>query len=148
VNSNLLTLSGPFSPTACWSHSQWCFQKHNSDPLVEKITHDLTAAQQPRYLVCRACKQKITSTENRIAINGQHHHLCVNPSGFMFEIGCFAWAEHCIHQGVPTLEYTWFKGYRWCLALCARCYVHLGWYYQNGEHFYGFILAQLEEQNG
>ena len=30
-------------------------------------------------------------------------------------------------QGRPTLENTWFPGYRWQISYCPSCYEHLGW---------------------
>ena len=35
--------------------------------------------------------------------------------------------------------------YRWRLALCAGCHVHLGWHYSGGAPFFGLILDRLVE---
>jgi hypothetical protein len=30
-------------------------------------------------------------------------------------------------QGRPSTQDSWFPGYAWTIAYCARCYSHLGW---------------------
>jgi hypothetical protein len=52
--------------------------------------------------------------------------------------------------GPATAEYTWFAGYAWRIALCARCTGHLGWRYeaQSGATpaiFYGLLISALIE---
>lgn len=43
-----------------------------------------------------------------------------------------------------TRAYTWFPGYAWRLALCAKCGLHLGWHYRSsGDDFFGLILNRL-----
>lgn len=40
---------------------------------------------------------------------------------------------HSIHlHGAPTLEFSWFPGYTWQLALCGQCNAHLGWKFVAG----------------
>jgi len=102
-----------------------------------------------RIIVCRECFNEITYPGNKIVISGTHAHVFFNPHGIVFEIGCFSKAHGCLHTGAPTLEFTWFDGYAWNLALCSRCLNHLGWKYQSesGDGFYGLILSNLVEQD-
>ncbi|HVO66177.1 MAG TPA: cereblon family protein [Syntrophales bacterium] len=82
--------------------------------------------------------------EYSITVNGQHAHIFKNPAGITFHIGCFSTAWGCFTYGIPTYDVTWFKGFSWCVALCANCFYHLGWHYQSGgESFFGLILANL-----
>ncbi len=101
-----------------------------------------------RLLLCKFCKNKITSRENAIEINGSHKHTFFNPSGIVFEIGCFAQAFGCANRGSPTLEFTWFSGYSWRFSMCGKCLMQLGWQYQSmdGKGFYGLILDNLIEE--
>ncbi|MGE5342590.1 MAG: cereblon family protein [Candidatus Omnitrophota bacterium] len=97
---------------------------------------------------CINCKNVITSTESAIPVGGQHRHFFKNPVGVDYEIGCFSSAEGCINVGHPTTEFTWFSGYSWSYALCSRCMIHLGWFYQSTDnHFYGLILNRLTVEN-
>ncbi len=81
-----------------------------------------------------------------ITIQGQHSHTFTNPAGILYTIGCFSKADGCIVHGMPTTEFTWFEGFRWSIALCGGCLIHLGWFYQSGsEAFFGMILDRLVE---
>lgn len=106
-----------------------------------------TSKKQPSALLCKVCTHKITTNENRISVNGKHKHVFFNPMGIVFELGCFSSATGCLHTGTPTLEFTWFDGYAWCITLCSSCLAHLGWHYQSstGSEFYGLILTSLIE---
>ena len=97
---------------------------------------------------CRFCAHTVTRPSHRIEINGRHHHTFNNPSGHLFDIGCFSMAEGCVAKGQPTLEFTWFTGCSWRFALCANCHAHLGWLYQSMSErsFYGLILNHLSEK--
>ena len=75
---------------------------------------------------------------------GKHEHTFVNPGGVVHHIGCFAAAPGCIYTGPTTSAFSWFPGWTWQVAACARCHAHLGWIYRNsGEQFHGLILAAL-----
>jgi len=102
-----------------------------------------------QYILCRNCHYKITSPRYVITVNGRHRHTFINPAGITYQIGCFSEAEGCVVTGEPTYEYTWFQGFMWSYCLCARCYVHIGWFYQgDSEYFYGLILDMLKETGG
>ena len=101
----------------------------------------------PVAYLCKACRAKITTSAMRIAVNGKHAHICANPHGLVFEVGCFSRASGCFLVGSPTEEFTWFPGYAWCIALCLQCTAHLGWHYRSAKagEFYGLILPNLIE---
>ncbi|MFN7976414.1 MAG: cereblon family protein [Acidobacteriota bacterium] len=105
------------------------------------------APEHQRSLLCRACREPVTSHGERAAIAGSHVHDEVNPSGFRFRIGCFQHAPGAIAIGVPTLEHTWFAGYAWSYALCRGCREHLGWLFENTAlpPFFGLVLDRLIE---
>lgn len=119
-----------------------------TDSQIEQITKSLHKSNdendEGEFILCRNCGNVITSTSNKIEMNGKHQHTFTNPGGFVFRIGCFAAAQGILNQGYPTLEFTWFPGFSWCYSLCIRCFAHLGWAYQSGEkYFYGLILDRL-----
>jgi hypothetical protein len=97
-----------------------------------------------KFFLCKVCRQLITPYETKINIDGHHRHTFVNPAGIEYSIGCFSSADGCYETGIPTVQYTWFPGYRWCYALCSKCRSHLGWSYKSSNSgFYGLILENL-----
>jgi len=93
-------------------------------------------------ILCRQCHQVITSPSERITIQGSHAHTFANPGGILYEIGCFRAVKGCGYMGPPTLEWSWFKGYSWRVAVCSKCLTHIGWLYigYERESFHGLIL--------
>jgi len=108
---------------------------------------DETDGSVERSLLCKFCHQRITSMDKAIQIQNSHQHIFTNPAGDTFRIGCFSSAPGCSHRPPPTMEFTWFKGFNWQVALCANCMVQMGWFYQAADtaHFYGLILNHLIE---
>jgi hypothetical protein len=107
-------------------------------------TDAATTAGPERRLHCIACRQLVTRLDERISVNGAAEHTVRNPYGIEFHIGCFKSAYGCRAHGAPTRAHTWFPGYAWRLALCARCGLHLGWLYRGDtDGFHGLILNRL-----
>jgi len=125
----------------------WLFKQSSEDPRDKSSTstsHDTVTEKEKRPLLCKHCRNEITTAEHSSIINGKHAHRFTNPAGITFNIGCFSQAWGCIVYGIPTYEYTWFAGFTWCIALCTNCHTHLGWYYQSGkDFFFGLILDNL-----
>lgn len=97
-------------------------------------------------LLCRTCGQPITRMRDRIEVGGKHGHALFNPSGILFEVGCFAVAPGCRFEGEFTQEFTWFPGYAWRFAMCRQCLAHLGWEYRGAASgFVGLIMTELRE---
>ena len=97
-----------------------------------------------RYLVCRFCKAKITSTAARIEMKGSHEHTFFNPAGVVYRIGCFVRAPGCMQDRQASDEFTWFPGHRWRIASCRKCGCHLGWSFSGtGSGFFGLILNRI-----
>ncbi len=101
------------------------------------------AAGQGRRLCCAACGAHVTDEDAAIACEGTHVHSFMNPAGVVFVIGCFAQAPGCAALGLPALEWTWFPGCRWQVAVCRACGEHLGWRYNGAAAFHGLILDRL-----
>ena len=95
-------------------------------------------------LRCAACDHPITERAYRSEMAGAHEHTFVNPGGFDYRIGCFAAAPGCAYQGATESAFSWFPGWSWQIAVCARCRTHLGWIYRLAhQQFHGLILAAL-----
>ncbi|MBN2160429.1 MAG: hypothetical protein JW807_13630 [Spirochaetes bacterium] len=100
-----------------------------------------------KYILCRFCRNAVTSDDLRIEMDGSHEHSFMNPAGIVFRIGCFSMAGGCLIMGIPTTEYTWFPGFAWCYVVCSSCLTHLGWHYRSGATgFFGLILDRLAVQ--
>ena len=109
-----------------------------------KTVKDGVPAEGERALVCVACGHRITDDDHRIEMNGAHEHTFVNPGGFVHHIGCFDAAPGYSYLGPTESAFSWFPGWTWQVAACARCRAHVGWQYRNsGEQFHGLILAAL-----
>ncbi|MCU0597708.1 MAG: cereblon family protein [Desulfobacterales bacterium] len=98
-------------------------------------------------MLCRQCLQVITHRSLKIIIHGTHEHTFANPYGIVYEIGCFQSASGCGYVGSPTDEFSWFRGFKWQVAVCASCLTHLGWLFTSSgiDSFIGLILERLEE---
>lgn len=97
-------------------------------------------------LFCRACRCRITSDDQRIAINGSHTHTFFNPDGLVFELGCFGQAQGCLIGSQASTLFTWFAGFAWRPVSCARCGAHLGWRFERGDTvFFSLILSALTD---
>ena len=97
-----------------------------------------------RALVCVVCGHVISDDDYRIEMAGAHEHTFVNPAGFDYRIACFNAAPGCVHLGPTESAFSWFPGWTWQVAACARCRAHVGWIYRNsGEQFHGLIVAAI-----
>ncbi len=97
----------------------------------------------PDDWLCMACSKKITEDKERLLYDGKTEFQFTNPGGYVFDIITFHNADGCREEGIPTLEFTWFKDHFWSFALCSRCGLHLGWKYSNDNSFYGLIKSRL-----
>jgi hypothetical protein len=102
-----------------------------------------------RPIRCAHCGQQVSTADQRIDQAGSHEHRFENPAGIVFRIGCFRHAPGCHRVGEATLQWTWFPGHAWSVALCVKCGTHLGWSYGpggTGAAFFGLILERLAEE--
>ncbi|GMQ76767.1 MAG: hypothetical protein BMS9Abin01_2061 [Gammaproteobacteria bacterium] len=102
-----------------------------------------------RPIRCAHCGQQVSTADQRTDQAGSHEHRFENPAGIVFRIGCFRHAPGCRRVGEATLQWTWFPGHAWSVALCVKCGTHLGWSYGpggTGAAFFGLILDRLAEE--
>lgn len=116
-------------------------------PTLDSLLESLNETPLPRrWLLCRACDQRITPDAARIPVGQQHEHTFTNPHGFVFHIGCFDDAPGVLEEGQPESRWSWFSGYAWQIVICQQCRWQLGWYFSNGNGFYGLILDRLHAE--
>lgn len=97
-------------------------------------------------IVCVRCDAPITSAQARISRFGLHEHSQINPSGFIWNFGCFVHAPGCVARGRPSIEFQWFPGFAWQIEECRGCLLHLGWLFSSEDHqFHGLILDRIVE---
>lgn len=125
-----------------------CLKSAPPEPLGPKsfkqTDTDTVDQEEEAWYLCRTCHQQITRPSHQIQIQGDHRHTFANPSGAVFDIGCFASAEGFSFMGPPSTEFTWFSGYSWRITICASCLNHIGWFFSSsGDSFFGFIVDQL-----
>jgi hypothetical protein len=109
-------------------------------PFEEPLEDDI-------WVVCRHCGQRLTRPGERISVGGAHSHTFANPTGVVYEIGCYRMVTGCSLIGPPSYEFPWFSGHSWQIAICANCQVHLGWLFREGEgrQFFGLIIERISE---
>ena len=120
----------------------------------EADAHDTSKAERGRRFHCGACDAHVADSRDLFAAAGAGASaVFVNPSGRFFEIVTLRRVRSVATAGPLTYEATWFDGFAWQLALCARCGSHLGWRYRAAGgakpgDFFGLIRAALVERDG
>jgi hypothetical protein len=109
-----------------------------------------TIERETARILCRACGAPLAELA---AMFAPHDAPLVfaNPAGMVFELRAVRSAPGVRAFGERTTEATWFPGYAWRLALCARCMSHVGWQYLSvaagvsPAEFYGLITREIVE---
>ena len=97
-------------------------------------------------LTCRRCGVAVAKMSDIVVVSdGGATGSYVNPGGVVHDMVTVrprnAGRELRLH-GDPSAEHSWFPGYRWTIATCGTCGVHVGWRFtpervsrsaQNGE---------------
>jgi len=97
-------------------------------------------------IYCAACGHAMTRTRWRIAQRDAHEHTVFNPAGRLFTIVCFKEAPGAALHGTSSADFTWFPGYRWTVALCGACGIHIGWRFDASDVFFGLIKPRLRAE--
>ncbi len=97
---------------------------------------------------CIECGHLVSTSDRIIEIEGKHRHIFTNPAGITCDFLTFTSCPGASPLGAPTMEHTWFPGYRWRLALCSGCGAHLGWHYEAESdlrpvEFWGVLMTHL-----
>lgn len=121
-----------------------------SETIIDKTDNPLIKSKEKKepkgfeFICCRQCFQMITNLDQGIEVDGHHHHTFTNPNGIIYEIVCYRSAEGCDLVGNETLEWSWFQGYSWKIAVCKNCLIHIGWHFASAKDaFSGLINNRL-----
>ncbi|MDP6376102.1 MAG: cereblon family protein [Pseudomonadales bacterium] len=122
-------------------------QRQGLHPALKQIV-DRETEEKRNYFFCAACSHVLGDQRDRFEVNSSFEHICTNPYGFSFHIGCFSAALGCAISGEPNAADTWFAGYTWRLATCSQCQQHTGWLFERAteqvDAFYGLILDRIQ----
>ena len=111
-----------------------------------------TEASLGNEIFCVACGHVVTSTKWQANRGDNHEHVFFNPAGMVFRVVCFSEAPGVASHGMPSDEFTWFKGYDWQAVTCLGCNDHLGWQFTGtasggaDDVFFGLIKPKLTIQ--
>lgn len=97
-------------------------------------------------ILCGACGHQLAEGSSKTDPDGAHRHVKVNPHGHVFHIACFHPVPGADAIGKPSAEFSWFSGYRWQIALCGECGVHLGWKFSGDGAFTALIEGRYTEE--
>ena len=97
-----------------------------------------------KWVRCGACGHALAPDTARLEVDGRHVHTFVNPQGIEYTIGCWREAPGCRGLGEESTFWSWFPGFAWRIALCARCSEHVGWSFRaDGGAFAGLIVDRV-----
>ncbi len=116
---------------------------HIGDAQIELAVEKQRQKSKGQRWCCAICGTYVTDDGQRISIDGTYDHYKINPHGHTFRFRSFKYAEGCERAGQATAEHSWYTGYLWQFAHCARCKTQLGWYFSGSESFYGLINRQI-----
>ena len=117
----------------------------------EEPEEDLFEITEPKKaILCKQCRNPVTSSENKTARSGKEEHTFFNPQGIVFSVACYSAAPGTLIFGEPSTEFSWFQGYTWRFVACANCQEHLGWFFEKTgqDGFWGLIAKKLIEEQG
>jgi hypothetical protein len=114
--------------------------------------HELGGADERLRWLCARCATKITDAFAVFGHGGAAPvQVFTNPAGRVCQVLTVTRAESLALVGPATREYSWFPGFAWRVALCAKCALHLGWSFEGGDgaepaRFFGLLVSALVEQ--
>lgn len=117
-------------------------------PALEELGEPLPHAPWgDEWLACASCGGFVAHGRARLSVNGAHSHSFINPAGLIFRVACFAEAPGVFALGEESLQFTWFAGFAWRVAVCRACTQHLGWSYRgDGSSFVALIEDRVVER--
>jgi cereblon len=118
---------------------------------VERLRLQLDILQRMGFMACRRCQLQICHQEQLFHMSAEGPvSAFVNPGGVVHETATFYKATNLVLVGGKSEEHSWFPGYAWTIAACARCNGHIGWRFtavKNDsvpKYFWGLSRATLK----
>ncbi|TRY75187.1 hypothetical protein TCAL_01597 [Tigriopus californicus] len=97
---------------------------------IQRLRFEISLVQMIQSLCCKFCLQEIGSRENMISMTQEGlQGTYVNPGGAVHETLTLSKVNRGAVrlEGNSSTQFSWFPGYAWTIAQCARCLSHLGW---------------------
>ncbi|XP_017886440.1 protein cereblon isoform X2 [Ceratina calcarata] len=101
----------------------------NYDCAISRLQREIKYLEEDKIFVCSNCDSYIGRQSHMFPMSkeGPQGTYC-NSAGIIHETVTLYHAQGLTLSGSPpSLEYTWFPGYAWTIAMCSHCYVHMGW---------------------
>lgn len=128
---------------------------------TQRLRYILSVLSKCKMLSCVHCSETIANTADifSMSVEGPQGTF-VNPGGFVHEMLTLTKSNNISYYGRPSTDHSWFPGYAWTVASCARCHSHMGWKFTatkrklKPQKFYGLtrktVQAKLvwEEEEG
>ena len=81
------------------------------------------------WVRCATCGARLAHQSWMLDEAGRAPLVFTNPHGIVFHLLLVTRVVGTLFEGVPTREFTWFKGYLWSVGCCSRCLSHVGWHF-------------------
>lgn len=101
-------------------------------------------------LYCNRCATPLAARSDMIQMTSEGWRSAfVNPHGVVHEALTLRSMRGLRLIGRPSTESSWFPGYAWTIAECARCHSHIGWKFTacttdlSPSTFYGVSMASV-----
>ena len=82
------------------------------------------------WYACAACAARLAREDWVLESSSAAPLVFANPHGRFFELLLVSHVIGGVFDRQATTEFTWFTGYAWRVAGCARCRAHIGWHFE------------------
>lgn len=99
------------------------------DCAISRLQMEIKYLVNDKIFVCNQCDAKIGKRSNMLtmSVDGPLGIYC-NPAGVIHDIVTLSQAQGLmLSSRTVSLEFTWFQGYGWTIAVCEVCHSHIGW---------------------
>ncbi|CAK9809321.1 Protein cereblon [Anthophora quadrimaculata] len=96
---------------------------------ISRLQREIKYLVDDKIFICSICDSYIGRQSNMFPMSkeGPQGTYC-NPAGTIHEIVTLYHARGLtLSRSPPSVEYTWFPGYAWTVAMCKHCGAYMGW---------------------
>ncbi|CAL7937660.1 unnamed protein product [Xylocopa violacea] len=101
----------------------------NYDCAISRLQREIKYLLNDKIFVCSNCDSYIGKQSQIFPMSkeGPQGTYC-NRAGIIHETVTLYHAQGLrLSESEPSIEYTWFPGYAWIVAMCKNCDTHMGW---------------------
>ncbi|XP_029034768.1 protein cereblon [Osmia bicornis bicornis] len=127
----------------------------NYDCAISRLQREIKYLEDDKIFVCCDCDSFIGRQSKMFPMSkeGPQGTYC-NPAGIIHETVTLYHAQGLtLSRNPPSIEYTWFPGYAWTVAMCENCGAHMGWKFTavrndlKPRSFWGLIRKSLKNKD-